>query len=238
MKRNSNRIRLIGILLVIIMAPNLLYSKGDRNIFSVYPKPYDKWNYSFLTGISVAKLPVIISENEVSHAPLLWLDFRMGLPYDISSGIELKSNYISNLAAISFGWTFSLHPFCFQVGGKVSGWYGQLSMDSEKFSSLGWILSPFIKSGMQFNEIYATLSLETLHSRYYTYSENEFLGIVRDPRAGIAVQLSVEQPLWHDNYVLLGVKFTYSKFFYQSWLSYSTIDDYLIYPEIMFGFIL
>jgi hypothetical protein len=154
------------------------------------------------------------------------------------AGLELKSNYISNYAAINIGWSYSLDPVYVQLGGKVALWYGHLSMDSESFSSNGWILSPFINVGMQFNEIYGSILLESIHSRYYTYSENEFLGIVRDPKAGLSIQLSLEQPLWNDNYVMLAAKFTYSKFFYQSWLSYSTIDDYLIYPEIIFGFLL
>jgi len=238
MIRNSKSRLFVSILIITMIATNQLMAKSNNDNYFIYPEAYETWNYSFLTGLSVAKLPVIISENEISHAPLLCFNFRFGLPQDITTGIELKSNYISNYAAINIGWSFLISPIYIQFGGKVSGWYGQLSMDSEDFSSLGWVLSPYIMAGIQFNDIYASIMIESLHSRYYTYSENEFLGIVRDPKAGLAMQLSLEQPLWHDNYVLLGVKFTYSKFFYQSWLSYSTIDDYLIYPEIIFGFIL
>jgi len=228
----------LKILIILVLSSGLLFSNETDGDFIMYPEPYEKWDYSFLTGISVAKLPVIISENEVSHAPLGFLSFRLGLPYDITSSVELKTNYISNYAALNVGWSYLLSPVYLQIGGKVSAWFGQLSMDSENFSSNGWILSPFINVGMQFSEIYASLLIESIHSRYYTYSESEFLGIVRDPTAGVSVQLSLEQPLWHNNYVMLAAKFTYSKFFYQSWLSYSTIDDYLVYPEIIFGFIL
>ena len=218
-----------------------LYAKDDnlqQYKYIQFPKAYNKWQCVIMPGISVAKLPVIISENEISRSPLLLLDVRLGLPYNISSTLQLNTNYISNLAAISFGWTFLNESITLAAGGKISGWYGQLELDSENFSSRGWILSPFVKAGMSFDEIFFSVQLESMHSRYYTYSENEFLGIVRDPGAGLTCQFTLEQPFWNDNWVLLAIRLNYSKFFYQSWLSYSTIDDYLIYPEIIFGFIL
>lgn len=229
----------IFLLLVIILFifPFSLLSE-DKDQYFYYPEKYGSYEYHFLSGISVAKLPVIISENEISHSPMLFAGFRIGLPYEITGKIEVSSNYISSIAGLNFGWTFLDDPLLLSFGISVSGWYGHLELDYEDFNSRGWILSPNITLGKSFGNIYLSAIFQSIHSRYYTYSENEFLGIVRDPSAGLVSQFNIEQPLWDDHYVVLGLRVTYSKFFYQSWLSYSTIDDYLIYPEIIFGVIL
>ncbi len=241
-----NKFKRIAIVFVIICqsffhcVSNISNSQSfeESHHFLHYPSAYHRWEFAFMSGISLAKLPVVISENEISHSPMLRLDFRIGLPYEIFAMAEISTNYISNLAGLSFGWTFFEEPIAIAVGTKISGWFGHLELDNEDFSSRGWILSPFITAGIKFEDIYTSFTVESQHSRYYTFSQNEFIGLVRDNFAGIAAQLKLEQPLWSDNYVLLGIKVTYSKFFYQSWLSYSTNNDLLIYPEIFFGIIL
>ena len=71
-----------------------------------------------------------------------------------------------------------------------------------------------------------------------TQSEDVLLGEFYRPLSAYCLNFSIEQPLWNDHWVLIQIKLNYAKFFYQSWLAYSTVDEYLLYPQFSFGFIL
>ena len=111
-------------------------------------------------------------------------------------------------------------------------------MDAIHLKSYGWILNPTILYGFEFKDFVLSTEFETQHSRMFTYSEDEFLGTLRDPDAGFAIRFNVEQPLWDNNSVSISIKLNYAKFYSQSWLTYNTVDEYLFYPEIIFGLIL
>lgn len=238
-KKGKTIIKLVFILLSLSLG-QYSYAQSDTSSrkFIYYPETYAKWNYRFVAGASISSFPAVISENQVSHSPMLFGGFRIGMPLNISASINLSSNYISNYASISLICSPIQEPITIAIGGKIAGWYGQLELDAENFNSRGFILNPLINLGIRLDKLMLSIELESQYSRFFTYSENEFLGTVKEPEAGYGISINLEQPLWNDNYVVIGLKINYSKFFYQSWLSYNTIDEFLFYPEVLFGFIL
>jgi hypothetical protein len=123
------------------------------------------------------------------------------------------------------------------VGVNTSYWFGQLYQYVIRLKAFGAIANPYIAGGVHFKDIYLSLKLENQFSIMKTASEDEMLGRSAQPNSAYAVQFIIEQPLWKNNWVALGVKLNYSKFYYQAWLTYTAIDEYLLYPEYSFTFI-
>ena len=90
--------------------------------------------------------------------------------------------------------------------------------------------------GYNFKDFILSMNIETQHSFMLTWSKDASLGKIQTPDAGIGVGFVLEQPLWNNHWVNLGFKVNYAKFYYQSWLSFSTLNEYLLYPEFSFGF--
>jgi hypothetical protein len=210
------------------------------NVFSTdfifSPKRYNKWDVGFSTGVSLAKIPTAISEEEINQSPMLFGYFRLGLPCNISTDIDFQSNYIANYGYISLFWTYEYYNFSLAFGGKFAGWFGHLDLEAIKLKAEGMVLSPFISCGYDFDDLKLSLQFETQTNRMWTQIDDRELGRFENELSGFAVALNIEQPLWHEHWVALRVRMNYTKFFYQSWLSYNTINEKLLFPEFIFGF--
>lgn len=194
------------------------------------------WDLEYIVGLSVSHLPSIVVEEEISQSPMLILGARMGLPYNLDFALSFQSNYIANYGLSELYWNLIDHKFSLSFGAKFALWFGHLEMDAIHLKSYGGILYPSIKMSYDFDKYVISSEFESQHSKMATFSEDEFLGTIREPSAGFAARFTIEQPLWGNQIVALSLKLNYAKFYYQSWLSFNTIDEYLFYPEILFAF--
>ncbi len=196
------------------------------------------WEYKFITGISLSKLPTEVVEEEINSAPILNGGFRIGLPWKISATLEFNSNYLTNLGSLAFQHSFLNKDLSLAIGLKYSAWFGHPQLSFTNVKASGMIISPIISFGADFGDFILSGTAEAESNYGYYTSEGIKLGEWFTPFSGFGLKLSLEQPLWNNHWVNLGLKLNYSKFYYQSWLSFSTIDEYLLYPEFSFGFLL
>ena len=49
---------------------------------------------------------------------------------------------------------------------------------------------------------------------------------------------TLEQPLWKDNFLVLGIRSTFLKYYYPLWAAFSTFDRTYFIPEATITFIL
>lgn len=194
------------------------------------------WDLEYIVGLSVSHLPSIVVEEEISQSPMLMFGVKLGMPYNLDFALSFQSNYIANYGLSEFYWNLIDKKFSLSFGAKFALWFGHLEMDAIHLKSYGGILYPSIKMSYDFEKYVISSELESQHSKMATYSEDEFLGTIREPSAGFAARFTIEQPLWSNQIVALSLKLNYAKFYYQSWLSFTTIDEYLLYPEILFAF--
>jgi hypothetical protein len=124
------------------------------------------------------------------------------------------------------------------LGANYSLWYGRLKIEGINLESWGTMFTPNISAGLDFKQFLLSVELETQYCWIRTYAEDESIGTVKRPVAGFGVKIALEQPLWNNNWLTLALKLNYAKFYYQSWLTYSTIDEYFLYPELIVGFVL
>ncbi|MFH1051741.1 MAG: hypothetical protein V1779_12540 [bacterium] len=228
------------LILLVVVSSNFIKAQTteDTRPFIFYPKAYNSWNFEMTAGLSLTKLPMNIVEEEINQSPMPEFHLRLGLPASLSLTSELKSNYIANYGSLGLQWTFWDKAVDIAVGAKFNAWFGHLDIESIKLKAEGMILSPYIALGLDFKDFLLSLQFETQTNRMWTQIDEKEIARKDHKIAGVALNINVEQPLWHNHYVVLGVKLNYAKFFYQSWLSYSTIDEYLLYPEFKFGFVL
>jgi hypothetical protein len=209
----------------------------ENKRYYFFPKAYKKYKYSFNTGISITRLPTEVVEEEINTSPVLNGNFRLGLPWKFSMDFKFSTNYVSNLGGLTIYRSFINKKFSFAIGSNTSIWFGHLEMQTIKLKSYGLIYSPLILAGYDFKKFLITLEAEINYGFMKTFSNDELLGKFNQPRSLYAVKVAIEQPLWNNHSVILSVKSNYARFYYQSWLSYSTIKDYLYYPEFSFAFI-
>ena len=53
---------------------------------------------------------------------------------------------------------------------------------------------------------------------------------------GLSLGLYIEQPFWKRAVVVLGMKFTVSRFYYPAWMAFTRFDRPLLIPETVLGF--
>ena len=206
--------------------------------YYAYPATFNKWDYSFALGLSFTKLPVHVVEDEINTSPMLNIDFRLGLPKNTSMTLELQGNYFANIGSLGFHWPLLNQKVIMSFGEKTSVWFGHLELDAIHLKSMGVLVSPYVIMGMKTRNFLISSSFEIQNSYMKTQSEDVLLGEFYRPLSAYCLNFSIEQPLWNDHWVLIQIKLNYAKFFYQSWLAYSTVDEYLLYPQFSFGFIL
>lgn len=203
-----------------------------------FPRAYEAWDYKFLAGVGITRLPTNIVEEEINTSPVLFGSFRLDIPWDISAELYLASNYISNIGTLSLQLNLINSYVSFAPGIRGSMWFGHLEMESIKLKSYGMLVKPYISIGIDFGDILFTGTFEVQFSNMYTFSEDSLLARFNQPRSSYTLRFTLEQPLFRNNWVLLGLGLNYATFYYQSWLSYSALRQYLLYPEMYFGFIL
>ena len=231
---------LVAILLLFLYGNSIALpndSIRENKRYFLYPKAYKPWKSTFCSGISITRLPTEIVEAEVNTSPVIATDYRLGMPWKLSMGLKFSSNYITNLGSFTLYRSFINKRFSFAMGGSFSIWFGHLDFPEIKLKSMGLIYTPMFSVGYDFRKFFLTLTAEMNYSSMKTFADDKLLGQFNDPKSLYSLKLSLEQPLWNNHSVILSVKNNYARFYYQSWLSYTTIKEFLYYPEFSFGFI-
>lgn len=209
----------------------------DTN-YLIFPKPIQEGDFRFSIGIGVTRLPNQVVEEEINYSPTLQLDSRYGLTDNLSLIGSLNSNYITNNLNLGSFWSTASHHLYFSFGLQVSGWYSHLNVDAIKLNTYGFTFSPRISVGYNLFNFNTTFQIESHHHIFWNYLEKEYLGSTKIIDGGFSMNLVTEQTFIDNINTIIAMKFHYTKFYYQSWLAYSVIDEYLFYPEFYLGVIL
>lgn len=229
------------IILIFLLIPcGIKAEKGDNvSSFLYFPKAYKNFDYNFGIGLNLTRLPQEVVEEEINQSPVLNFDARLGIPANLSLLANFHSNYIVNSGSLGLQWTLISNDFSFAVGLEYQLWFGHVDFRAIQMKNNGFTYYPFILFGKKFEDFIVSLRADAQFSRVITHDgEDNFLSDRTDNQAGYSIELSIEQPLWKDNWAAISVKINYARFYYQSWLSFNTLNEYLIYPEFSFMLIL
>ena len=209
----------------------------DNTFF--YPHTYQNGQIVSSLGIALAKLPEdVVETDDVFRAPLFSYRLKYGLPENFLAEGSVESNIVTFNFMLGPKWNYQLDKLGFSLGTDLSYYFGQLEQFGFDTKFNGWALYPNISAGYQFEKF--TLSVKSeLVFNLAEQSKNGESEIENDLDFfnGWTIGIYLEQPFWGDNYVVLGVRSTFLKFYYPMWAAFSTFDRAFYIPEATFTFI-
>ncbi|MBK9099255.1 MAG: hypothetical protein IPM14_14280 [bacterium] len=210
----------------------------NENTF-FYPHTYQSGQIVSSLGLALAKLPEdVVETDDVFRAPLFSYRIKYGLPENFLAEGSVETNIVTFNFMLGPKWNYEIDRIGFSVGTDLSYYFGKLEQFGFDTKFNGWALYPNISAGYQFEKF--TLSVKSeLVFNLAEQSKNGESEIENDLDFfnGWTIGIYLEQPFWKDNYVVLGVRSTFLKFYYPMWAAFSTFDRSFYIPEATFTFI-
>ena len=225
---------LILLLFQISAAQNL--NIRDNSFY--YPHSLGSGNVIQTLGLSSAKLPEdVIETDDIFRAPLLYYRIKYGLPYNFISEGGIETNFLTFHISMGPQWSHEFGKLSMSFGTDVAYWYGRLYQFGFDTNINGWHLYPNLSLGYTFANFSITVKSEAL----FILAQSTKTGDVKvssnfDTFSGYAIGIYIEQPLWKDNFVVMGFKSNFTKFYYPMWATFSTFDRFFYISEFVFSF--
>lgn len=209
---------------------------GDQAFF--YPRSMSTGEWDGLFDIAFARVPYdVVEENQTFRWPLFGIRGRVGLPSDFTIYGSVETDIIMFNVTAGPRWNYEFtDKLTANVGFDVSWFGGKINAAQFDQAANGWMAFPSITLGYRFDDVTLSGKFNTNHvlslaSRTGDVETSNSEGFYN----GFTVSVWVEQPLWHDNYILIGVRANQMKFYYPTWLLAPTFDKYYLIPEFTLG---
>ena len=211
----------------------------ENNTF-YFPHSFEVKKTIPLAGLATAKLPEdVVETDDIIRAPLFSFELKYGLPENIVLNGGITTNIVTYHFALGGSWNFNFARFGIAAGTDIAFWFGRLKQFGFNTSYTGWIMYPNASIGYRFNKFSISIKSEVVLDLAET-SKNGDIEVSNNGEFfnGLTFGIYLEQPLWKDNYVVIGARATYLKFYYPMWAAFSTFDRKFYIPEFIFKFIL
>ena len=206
----------------------------------LYPQRMQSGNLKYLLGLSLANLPEdVVESDDIFRAPLFKLHALYGIPKNFLIEGSLNTNLITWHISLGAKWNYVFNKFSFALGYDVAYLFGGLRQFGFDSSIKGWMNYPNLAVGYNFSRFTVSIKGELVLVTSLTQTADD-LEVASDLNtfSGYTLTVAVEQPLWKDNYFLVGLKINWVKFYYPQWAAFSTFDRLFFIPEITMGFVL
>jgi hypothetical protein len=205
-----------------------------------FPHSYQYHQIISSLGISTAKLPEdVVETDDIIRAPLFSYSLKYGLPENFLAEGGVETNIVTWQFSLGSKWNYELDRMGFSVGTDIAFWYGQLKQFGFDTKYHGWILYPNISAGYQFDKFTISLKSEIVLNLAEKSTQGDLeISNDLDFFNGWTIGVYLEQPLWKEHFVVIGVRSTFLKFYYPVWAAFSTFDRTYYIPEATFKFIL
>ena len=203
-----------------------------------FPHQYKKWKFQVSAGLSMVRPPKDILESAI-QAPLVNIHATFGLPWKLSVEGDLTTIVVSNQLALGPRLSFMQHNYGVKIGWDVGYVYGVLRQFGFNNSTRAWIHYPNISLGYKLKKMAFTLKGELVAvAKVSTRSgENEVTGS-RNFINGATAALYMEQRLYKNTVFVIGLKDNYLKYYWPTWMLFSTFNRFYHIPELYFSWVL
>jgi hypothetical protein len=206
--------------------------------YFIYPQPWAAGNYFSTVGLIAAGLPEdqVEEASSMIRAPL----FNYQGLYGLKNNFQIYGGVYTNIITFHFSvgpkWGLAFDKFAFTVGYDIAYWSGKLEQFGFQSKIRGWISYPNLTLGYNFEKFAISVKGELIILINLVEKQDEIeITTDRNSFAGGTLGFYIEQLLWKDNYILVGLKVNYTKFYYPTWAAFTTFDRHLIIPEIVLG---
>ncbi len=215
-------------------------NKLSKNYFAL-PNQISLNEFKHIISLSSARLPedFIEEASDYLKAPLIGYSAQYGLPHNFLLNGNVKTNIITWQIAFGAKWNYTIDKFSFALGYDLAFVYGQLKQFGFNSKINAWINYPNVNIGYEFNKFAISLLTEAIViTSISEYADDLEISNNFNEFAGVAFTAVIEQPLWKDHFLSIGLKLNYVKFYYPTWAAYSTFDRYFWIPEFKVGLVL
>lgn len=226
--------------LLLITAYQEIYSQNDFAISNsfLFPDTLHFAEYKDQITMYLAKLPEDIVE-EVSadiYAPFFAYQAKFGLPWGFSLNGSVSTNIITRNFQFGLQYSLRFSRFAVSVGYDAAFMYGKLTGFGFDNRVKGWLFYPNISLGAAFDKFTLTLKGELSTIPTLTQTADDIVTTTdRKFLSGGSVGVYIEQPLWKDNFVILGVRANYIRYYFPAWATFPTWDRFHFIPEAVIG---
>ncbi len=231
-----------GFLLFLLLFGNLFAQYPDVKKGSFFfPRVLDDKEYIHEFSVILAKLPEdqIEATSAWIYAPLFTYHAKYGLPENFALKGEISTNVITFFFKGGVRWNFDAGDFSFGAGFDAAYWRGALKQFGFNSKVNAWNGFASLSVGYAAEKFAFTIAAET---NYLFSIEQAADDIVTESEKTALIENSVsvyvEQPVWKDNFMTLGVKVNFSKIYWPAWAVFPSWDKYFTIPEVFIGFVL
>jgi len=203
-----------------------------------FPHQYKKWGFQIGAGLLLVKPPMDLLENAI-QAPLVNIHMTFGLPWRFSLEGDVSTIVVSNQFALGPRFGYGYRNLYFNVGWDVAWVYGQLKQGGFDNSTKVWIQYPNISLGYKLKKMSFTLKAEGVYVSKLSQmtGENE-VSYEKNFYNGMTCAFYLEQRLWKDHVFIVGLKDNYVKYYWPTWMLFTTFNRFYHIPELSFMWIL
>jgi hypothetical protein len=211
----------------------------NNNTF-FFPHTYKYHQMISSLGLSTAKLPEdVVETDDLIRAPLFSYRVKYGLPGNFLAEGGVETNIVTWQFSLGPKWHYQTNRMGFSLGTDIAFWTGKLNHFGFDTDVNGWTLYPNISAGYQFNKFAISIKSEVVLNLAETSTQGDLeISDNLDFYNGWTIGVYLEQPLWKDNYLVLGIRSTFLKYYYPLWAAFSTFDRTYYIPEATITFIL
>jgi hypothetical protein len=212
---------------------------GDINSQTIMlPHIYKPWEFKKSISILFTRLPLDWVETSI-EVPIIQFNGKLGLPAGFTIESSLQSIYVSNQFRIGPHWNIEWGKFSFAAGMDAALLFGKMEIAGFDNKAWGWCNYPNLSVGFNTGEIAFTLSAEysILQSLKITSGTTE-ISQSKNIKSGQSISLFMEQRLWKNHVMIIGVINNFQKFYYISWPAFSTFNRRYYIPQFYLGLVL
>ena len=203
-----------------------------------YPHTYKTWHVQTALGFSMVKPPMVWVYTSLT-APTINLHKTMGLPGNFAIIADLSTIFVSNQLTLGPNWNYHHQNFSFNLGYNVGFLFGQMKVKEFKNQAAAIILYPNASIGYKLKKVAFTLRGELSNVVYSRVTAGE-AEVFHDQRYfnGGSCALYIEQRLWKQHVMVLGLKDNINKLYWPVWLLFPSYNRFYNIPELYFSFVL
>jgi hypothetical protein len=241
LKKNKRTLYAISLLLFVSSILIGQESEFLQKDYFVLPHQIDNNEFRHIVGVSTAILPEDFIEEASDYliAPLFGYSVLYGLPSNFLLDGNIRTNIITFQFSAGAKWSYSYNKFSLALGYDIAYVFGQLKKFGFNSKINSWINYPNLTIGYEFNKTAVSLMAEAIIITSLTeYADDVEISNETNQYSGMIFSAFLEQPLWKDHYLSIGLKLHFTNFYYPSWAAYSTFDRYYWIPEFNVGLVL
>jgi hypothetical protein len=203
-----------------------------------FPGVYKPLEFKSAVSVLFTRLPFDWVETTID-VPVLQYGARLGLPVGFTLDATVQTIWVSNMISLGPHWNFSLSKVSFGAGLDPYFMFGRMNISGFDNKAWGWGMSPNVSFGFTTKDIAFTIKGErkTVNSLTITSGSAE-ISKEKNFLAGWSIGLYMEQKLWKDHVMVLGLINNFQKFYYAAWPAFSTFNRNYYIPQIYIGLVL